>query len=184
MLRRFVLNIHLYIGVFLNLTILMLSVTGLYLNHQHDWFHQQNIQYMNPDYENMSENAITLASKGEMNVPEAVEKATQSDLYSISDIKSINYANHGLGYFYYVHLTDEKGTIVVVTDQGEVAKAYNDSQVKKWMHDLHIGMVDSFNFIFINDVTTIGIIVLTITGIILSFRILKARAKAKNKRGD
>lgn len=181
MFRRFVLDSHLYIGLILSVTILMLSVTGFYLNHQHGWFHKQNVHYIHPDYEAITEEAINSAHQGEKSVPEAVETATSSDLFSISDIESVNYAYHGLGYFYYVHLNDERGTIVVVTEQGEVAKSYSDSLIKKWMHDLHVGIVDSFNFVFINDVTTIGVIFLTITGIILSIRILNGKVK-RNRR--
>lgn len=107
--------------------------------------------------------------------------ATSSNLFSISEIKSVNYAFHGLGYFYYVHLNDDKGTIVVVTPEGVVAKAYSDSPVKKWMYDLHVGIVDSFNFVFINDITTIGIIILTVTGIILSIRIVKSKLIRRRK---
>lgn len=181
MFRRLVLDSHLYIGLILSVTILMLSVTGFYLNHQHGWFHKQNVHYLHPDYDAITENAINLAKQGEKSVPEAVEIATSSDLFSISEVKSVNYASHGLGYFYYVHLNDERGTIVVVTQQGEVAKSYSDSLIKKWMYDLHVGIVDGFNFIFINDITTIGIIFLTLTGIILSIRILKSKVKRMRK---
>ncbi|MBO1004992.1 PepSY-associated TM helix domain-containing protein [Pseudogracilibacillus auburnensis] len=180
-MRKTILNVHLYVGLILSVTILMLSVTGLYLNHQHDWFHKQNIHYINPNYDEITEEAIQLAHQGERNVPNAVEVATTSNLFTIEDIVSVNYAYHGLGYFYYVHLNDELGTIAVVTEQGEVAKLYSDPAIKKWMHDLHTGIVDGFNFIFINDITTVGIILLTVTGIILSFRILKARTKVKRK---
>lgn len=46
MFRRLVLDSHLYIGLILSVTILMLSVTGFYLNHQHGWFHKQNVHYL------------------------------------------------------------------------------------------------------------------------------------------
>jgi|SRR5690625_252788 len=160
----------------------MLSVTGFYLNHQHGWFHKQNVHYLHSDYDEITENAINLTKQGEENVPEAVEIAIASELFSISDIKSVNYTSHGLGYFYYVHLNDDRGTIVVVTEKGEVAKSYSDSTIKKWMYDLHVGIVDGFKFVFINDITTFGIIFLTITGIILSIRILKSKVKRARKK--
>lgn len=136
----------------------MLSITGIYLNHQHDWFHKQNIHYMNPDYDLFVNQAIISADQKKRRVPAPVEKAEQYGLFSISDIESINYANHGLGYFYYVHMNDDNKTIVVVTENGEVAKSYTDPLIKKWMRNLHIGLVNKFNFVYVNDITTIGII--------------------------
>lgn len=181
MFRRFILDSHLYLGLILSATILILSVTGIYLNHQHDWFHKQDIHYMNPDYDSITINAMNAAENGEINVPEAVEKAQNTNLFNLSDIESVNYASHGLGYFYYVHLNDDKETIVVVTEQGEVAKAYSDPPIQKWMSDLHVGIVDNINFVFVNDITTVGIILLTISGWILAVRILRAKIRKRNK---
>lgn len=160
----------------------MLSITGIYLNHQHDWFHKQNIHYMNPDYDLFVNQAIiSAADQKKRRVPAPVEKAEQYGLFSTSDIESINYATHGLGYFYYVHLNDDNKTIVVVTENGEVAKSYTDPLVKKWMRNLHIGLVNKFNFVYVNDITTIGIIFLTVSGCILALRILKAKNKRNKK---
>lgn len=177
MFRRLMLNIHLYLGIILSVMILMLSVTGFYLNHQHDWFHKQNIVYMNPEYENQ------VPERGsKLTMTEAMEKGTESGLYAIKDVKRVNHANHGLGTFFYLHLKDELGTIVVVDEYGEVFKAYTDSAVKKWMYDLHIGIVNNVNFILANDFTALGIVILTITGIILSVRVLRARRKKSVRR--
>lgn len=128
--RKLYFNIHLYLGLILSITIMMLSITGFYLNHQHGFFHKQTIHYLHPDYDEITQNAINLARNGEHRVPEAVETASSSDLFSVSDVKSVNYAFHGLGYFYYVHLHDEKGTILVITEQGEIIKSYSDSVLK------------------------------------------------------
>lgn len=175
--RKFWLNLHLYLGLILSITIIMLSITGIYLNHQHDWFHKQNIVYMNPDYKKVQREAKTSKNETKLTMPEAIEKGTESGLYKVIDVKRVNYADHGLGSFFYIHLNDKQETIVVVSEQGEVLKAYYDSAVKKWMYKLHIGIIDRINFIFVNDITAIGIIILTITGIILSIRILKAKRK-------
>lgn len=184
MFRRIIFDAHLYIGLILSATILMLSVTGFYLNHQHDWFHKQNVSYMNPEYGVLTQNAIQQAQKGEKVLPEAVEKAATSNMFSLSDIDSINYSNHGPGYYYYVHLKDDVESIVVVTEQGEISKIYSDPAVKKWMTDLHVGVVDGFDFIWANDVTTIGVIILTLSGIILSIQILKAKSKRRKKKRE
>lgn len=181
MFRKFVLDTHLYVGIILGMTIIMLSVSGFYLNHRHDWFHNQQIQYLHPAYETMVKQARQSAQEGNLIVPEAVQKGMEAGFYSLSDIKSVDYANHGLGYFYYVYLKDAKETIVAVTQQGEIAKVFHDPLIKQWMYDLHVGIVDSFRFVFINDLTALGTILLTVTGVILSFRVLRARIK-KSKR--
>lgn len=181
--RRFVRDTHLYLGLIFSLSILMLAITGIYLNHKHDWFNKQNIHYTDSNYDSIIKQAMNGAEKGEKKVPEAVEIAEKSsDLFTISDINSVNYAFHGLGYFYYVHLNDELETIVVVTEEGVVAKAYSDPFITKWMNKLHVGIIDGFNFVFINDIATISIIILTITGIILSIRILQSRIKKRKRR--
>lgn len=165
----------------LTLTIIMLSITGIYLNHQHNWFHKQDIHYMNPDYESMINKAIRSEKNDRKRIPEAVQEAERHGLFNIENIESINYATHGLGYFYYVHINDVKNTIVVVTEDGDIAKSYSDPLIKKWMRNLHIGRSDSINFVFINDLTTIGIIFLTVSGCILAARILKAKKKQRKK---
>lgn len=184
MIRRYILNLHLYIGLALTMTILILSITGLYLNHQHDWFHKQNIHYLDPNYDLLVHQAISSAEQESRIVPGPVETAEKDGLFTIDEIESINYANHGLGYFYYVHLNDQKNSIVVITEKGEIAKSYSDPLLKKWMRGLHIELVNQFNFVWINDLTTIGIIFLTISGCILAWRILKAKYKRKEKRSS
>lgn len=181
MFRRVLYDAHLYIGLILSLMILMLSITGFYLNHQHDWFHKQNVEYMHPEYEAITELAINSAQEGKKVIPEAVEIALDSNRFTLDEIQSVNYASHGLGYFYYVHLNNQQKSIAVITESGEVAKIYHDSLVTKWMTDLHVGLVDSFNFIWANDLTTIGIIFLTLSGIFLSIRILKGKMKKRKK---
>ncbi|MFA8439837.1 hypothetical protein [Pueribacillus sp. YX66] len=47
---------------------------------------------------------------------------------------------------------------------------------------MHIGIVNNVNFILANDFTALGIVILTITGIILSVRVLRARRKKSVRR--
>lgn len=175
-LRKFSYDSHLYLGILFSVMIIMLAVTGFYLNHSHDWFHKQNVSYMSDDYDEMTASALQSFRAGEPRVlPEVVEIAAKEGVFTTDQVKSVNYAFHGLGYFYYVHLKDEAGTIVVVSEAGEIAKAYSDTAVKKWMHDLHVGIVDGFKFIWLNDVSAIVMVFLTITGIYLSVRVLRSK---------
>lgn len=167
MTYKVVRKLHLYIGLILTIPIIMLSLTGLYLNHQHDWFHAQNIHYLHPTYDSIVEKAVDQEKNNQKRLPEAVQAAVDDKILRLEQIKSVNYASHGLGYFYYVHLSDENESIVVVTESGEIAKVYSDPSIKKWMRALHIGMIDSINFVLMNDVTTLGIIFLTISGLVL-----------------
>ncbi len=181
MFRRVMYDAHLYIGLILSVMILLLSITGFYLNHQHDWFHKQHVEYIHPNYEAITENAMSSAHTGEKVLPEAVVTALDSNRFTLDDIRSVNYASHGLGYFYYIHLNNDQKSIAVVTEGGEIAKIYHDSLVKKWMHDLHVGMVNRFDFIWANDATTIGMIFLTLSGIFLSIRTLYGKMKKRTK---
>jgi len=180
MLYKVARKLHLYIGIILTITMLILCLTGFYLNHQHDWFHKQSIQYQNTEYNKMIDRAISLEKNHERRLPEAVQEAEAAGLFQIEQINSVNYASHGLGYFYYVHLNDKNQTIIVVTEDGQIAKSYRDPLIKRWMRNLHIGITDSVNFVVINDITAIGMIYLTISGWVLFMKILKAKRKRRS----
>ncbi|MCX8046414.1 MAG: PepSY domain-containing protein [Anoxybacillus gonensis] len=161
-------HLHLWIGLICSVFLLLEAVTGLLLTerwlmgmsgHSHD-----NHEHAHGDDH----------GHAKLNMIDAVKKASESGAFSMDEVGVV--MNHGM---YMVRLNDKDGTLVTIAPDGTVVKKEVNT-FASFVRAIHVGKLGIWNRLMI-DVAAIAIIILTITGIYLSVKILRAQTKAKRR---
>ncbi|UII56628.1 PepSY domain-containing protein [Cytobacillus spongiae] len=179
-------NIHLYIGLLCSVMILLLSLTGLVINNKFLFMGSQVITYQNPDlgkklHSNSHSHDAPVQSDSNFSITEIVDKAARTGKFQLNEVKTVSLMDHGFGPSYYIGLNDDKQTQVVVNTEGVISKIYYNP-VTQTAHDWHIGLFGGERYTNLINFATIGMIILTGTGVFLSIRTLAGQAKARRIR--
>ncbi|KFZ42963.1 PepSY domain-containing protein [Anoxybacillus flavithermus] len=154
-------DLHLWIGLICSVFLLLEAVTGLLLTER--W-----LMGMGGHSHGGHEHA-------QLNMIDAVKKASESGAFSMDEVGVV--MNHGM---YMVRLNDKDGTLVTIAPDGTVVKK-EVNKFASFVRAIHVGKLGLWNRLMI-DAAAISIIILTGTGIYLSVKILRAQAKAKQRK--
>ena len=161
-------NLHLWIGLICSVFLLLEAITGLLLTER--W-----LMGMGGHSHSSHEHAHGGAHHEQLNMMDAVKKASESGAFSMDEVGVV--MNHGM---YMVRLNDKDGTLVTIAPDGTVVKK-EVNKFASFVRAIHVGKLGLWNRLMI-DIAALAIIVLTGTGIYLSVKILRAQAKAKQRK--
>ncbi|GAC90277.1 hypothetical protein KN10_0713 [Anoxybacillus flavithermus NBRC 109594] len=162
-------NLHLWIGLICSVFLLLEAVTGLLLTER--W-----LMGMGGHSHGSHEHAHGGGhGHAQLNMIDAVKKASESGAFSMDEVGVV--MNHGM---YMVRLNDKDGTLVTIAPDGTVVKK-EVNKFASFVRAIHVGKLGLWNRLII-DAAAISIIILTGTGIYLSVKILRAQAKAKQRK--
>ena len=161
-------HLHLWIGLICSVFLLLEAITGLLLTER--W-----LMGMSGHSHDSHEHAHGDGHEhAKLNMIDAVKKASESGAFSMDEVGVV--MNHGM---YMVRLNDKDGTLVTIAPDGTVVKKEVNT-FASFVRAIHVGKLGIWNRLMI-DVAAIAIIILTITGIYLSVKILRAQTKAKRR---
>ncbi|GMB08778.1 PepSY-associated TM helix domain-containing protein [Thermolongibacillus altinsuensis] len=162
-------NLHLWIGLICSVFLLLEATTGLLLTER--WL----MGMKGHSHGAHGEGDHAHHHHGTLSMIDAVKKANKSGAFSMDEVGVV--MNHGM---YMVRLNDDKGTLVTIAPDGTVVSKEANA-FSSFVRSVHVGSLGIWNRIMI-DAVAISIIILTGTGIYLSAKILRAQAKAKQRR--
>jgi uncharacterized iron-regulated membrane protein len=164
-------NLHLWVGLICSVFLLLEATTGLLLTER--WL--MGVKSHSHGAHEHAHGEGEHAHHGALSMIDAVKKASESGAFSMDEVGAV--MNHGM---YMVRLNDDKGTLVTIAPDGTVVSKEANA-FSSFVRAIHVGNLGIWNRIMI-DAVAISIILLTGTGIYLSVKILRAQAKAKQRR--
>jgi len=165
-------DLHLWFGLIASILIFLEAISGLILVHT-NWL----------KYDTKVTNYSTHKYTDDVNVVEALQRASQSGQFSVDEIRlvmnhTLGDGHHGKAGNYKIRLRDADQTLYIFDTKGNlIRKEVNTTN--NIIRDFHYGELEGYDLSWLLDIIAISISLLTLTGIYLGIRDLMYRKKKK-----